>query len=954
MSYLFNASNFVNKQTEEQLALALDKQATFLTPNTRLAAHLNKIIDTLSANRVKNAEVCWPSINILPFDAWAMSIWNARLLRGELPAKLVLSSSQDIQYWEQVISESTYGQSLLSLSSTAKLAQQGYQLLRQWQIDIEEQAFDFSSSLDSEAFYHWINAYEESLSATEHIAFVDAQTHLLSLDLEDDMPPIIMVGFQSPSPLQIELAKNLSSKSHKVTQLYLKRKNEQTSIISCVDFPDELIAASRWAKLRSAEDPSANIAVVIQNLAQNKLATERVFQQYFDEDALNTGGISSAGAFNISAGTPLSETATVSIALSLIETMVAPLAIDRWSFLLCSAYLGDESIDLEFRRALISSCHSAGNAEFTLTQIARLFEWDKPNFKTFVNIGAKGNEHPFQIRLNQCVNRSRSLRRRTKEKSTQYPSQWIAEIQAVLEDFGWPGNRTLNSDEYQQCQRFSACCDSFSSLDAVVGNVGLSQAIRLFKSHCHDSTYHRETTDDAGKGNIVQVLGSLEASGQTFDYLWLVGMSERQWPQPPKTHPLIPRSLQIENNMPSASSEQEFVYAGALTEAYLNSAKNIVVSYPSVIDEIPVHLSPLVNSLINDSSLVEMPRETYNGVEGSSLEPMNDSPLEHVADHFGLSYPDAQQEEVNSVLKGGASMLKDQAENPFKAYIKWRLGIRALGPIVTGVSPLERGNTTHAALEYIWQALGGSASLHDCTDAQLLTLVIESIESTFDKIISRRFESIPSRLLALEKQRLQTTLETWLSLEKQRPDFLIKSLEESLDVQLEGYTIHLRIDRMDRLTDDSLLLLDYKTGLTKPSGWWDDRISDPQLPLYLYALRQLLALDNKGSGALYVPGSLGFASLKSGQIAIDGIAEDESVALDIKGITTISKRRNHNRVDWADLENHWNKGLASLMREILQGYAAVDTLRTKSVDTELEAIMRLRVSETTSTLNELG
>ena len=189
-------------------------------------------------------------------------------------------------------------------------------------------------------------------------------------------------------------------------------------------------------------------------------------------------------------------------------------------------------------------------------------------------------------------------------------------------------------------------------------------------------------------------------------------------------------------------------------------------------------------------------------------------------------------------------MLKDYNVNPLKTYLKWRLGARPLGEVVLGVSALERGNAIHAALEVIWQSLGGSAALQDCTAEQISQLVNDSADAALDDVFARRFAPLSVRLRMLEKQRLQNTLENWLKLEADRPGFIIESLERALVFSIGGQTLRLRIDRIDRLEDGQLILIDYKSGATQPSGWLDDAVTEPQLPLYVCAMDNLMGKDN--------------------------------------------------------------------------------------------------------------
>ena len=242
--------------------------------------------------------------------------------------------------------------------------------------------------------------------------------------------------------------------------------------------------------------------------------------------------------------------------------------IEQWLALLHSPLIGDESWDILMRRHLIAKAHDAGVREYTLLQISRLLTWRSAHKDTDEKDAlAAGLEGAAQYLIGWQSGRAKG------QSKQDLPSQWLPVFKKILSFFLWPGSRTLNSDEYQQLTRFESQCDSFASFDVVVGQVPLAKAAQLFRRHCQQQVFHRETIYQPGAPKHVQVLGGLEASGQTFDYIWLVGMSERQWPAMPQAHPLIPRALQLEYSMPSSSVEREFEYAKSLTTGYLLSLK---------------------------------------------------------------------------------------------------------------------------------------------------------------------------------------------------------------------------------------------------------------------------------------------------------------------------------------------------------------------------------------------
>ena len=91
----------------------------------------------------------------------------------------------------------------------------------------------------------------------------------------------------------------------------------------------------------------------------------------------------------------------------------------------------------------------------------------------------------------------------------------------------------------------------------------------------------------------------------------------------------------------------------------------------------------------------------------------------------------------------------------------------------------------------------------------------------------------PERFRRLEHQRLVDLLRQWLEIEKRRRPFEVVEQELDRKAELGGLILKIRPDRMDRYTDGTHAVLDYKTSKDLKMADWDgDRPAAPQLPLY--------------------------------------------------------------------------------------------------------------------------
>ena len=79
-------------------------------------------------------------------------------------------------------------------------------------------------------------------------------------------------------------------------------------------------------------------------------------------------------------------------------------------------------------------------------------------------------------------------------------------------------------------------------------------------------------------------------------------------------------------------------------------------------------------------------------------------------------------------------------------------------------------------------------------------------------------EQMQPRYLELEEKRLVRLVTEWLEYERTRVPFTVDATEEDANPTIAGLTLKLRLDRLDRLNDGSLLVIDYKSGNVSPTS----------------------------------------------------------------------------------------------------------------------------------------
>src|SRR5262249_22850487 len=95
----------------------------------------------------------------------------------------------------------------------------------------------------------------------------------------------------------------------------------------------------------------------------------------------------------------------------------------------------------------------------------------------------------------------------------------------------------------------------------------------------------------------VQILGLIEAQGQRFDCLWVMGLTDQVWPRDAHPNPFIPIALQKKAGIPQASAESSLAYDRRITDEWKRSAAEVVFSHPMQDEERNLAPSPLISDV---------------------------------------------------------------------------------------------------------------------------------------------------------------------------------------------------------------------------------------------------------------------------------------------------------------------------------------------------------------------
>jgi len=869
----------------------LDRNTTLITVNQRLSRVLRAQFDR---TRLARGERVWESPDILPYAAWIRRCWQDYIAVADGPVPSLLEPEQDLTLWQGVVAEDASaadGPALIRGVDTAHNAQAAWALLRDF--DLEFERLPASASAEVRAFRDWARAYDRRCRDAHRVDAASAALllarHAAPAIAASGVERILLAGFERLTPRQQSMFDGLGAHGVSVQPWQPPKHASRARRVAFPEQDDELECAARWAR-RCVEDGAAGpVGIVVPDLAAVRHRVEAIFEDVFTPGANRPGAVEPARAFNVSLGAPLAELPVVSDALLAMRAMTGRISLrdaGRW---LLSPYLGGGEPYLRAR--LDAELRRIGEPYYTLARLAELAA--RVVERAGAGTGTGGDTAIGTLLI--------ALERRTSAAARPYPlSEWATRFSSWLLDAGWPGARTLTSEEYQAVRAFRELLASFAALGPLAAPSDHTAAL----TRLHEMA-ERQLFQPRSETVAVQILGVLEAVGVDYSHLWLSGLHHQAWPEPARPNPFLPITWQRAHRMPRADSAQQLAFAQNWSERMLSSAPEVIVSHPLQQGDEALRASALVTHVpCADAESVA----AYTGrldlhqvhADAPALEQLEDS-LAPAAD-------------FESAVRGGVAIIKDQAACPFRAFAVHRLGAVDVAAPDSSLDPRVRGNLVHRLLERLWQTLEGQAQLLALGGDERMRIVRTSVERVLADEARQRPQTLRGRLLALEQERLEALAHAWLAIEAERSPFRVEA-ELDRSASIAGLPLTLRPDRADRLEDGRIFLVDYKTGRSEPGDWFGERPEEPQLPLYA------LAMDDAGSGAI---AGLAFGVLRPGVLGYRGLGADGDLAPGVDAVDASRIRGAREAADWDAHMALWRARLERLAEAFLSGDARVD------------------------------
>ena len=824
-------------------------------------------------HRARRAEglTAWPAPNILDWKTFVRAAWEERTLDKE-DSRLLLNPTQEQSLWSAIAGTGRHMATLLEgpRHRLAALAMEAHELLCAYAPRFLRPSARTAWQQDAAAFSGWLTAFDEACRAGNLLSPIRLPLELISM-LESESvqrPPLLLAGFDRILPVQRSLFDAWGAWQEAVP-------NEQAEQILYHHAPDaqaELDACALWSSRQLAAHPNARLLVVTQNAAASGLRgqIERAF--------LRHTGPASSPLFEFSLGVPLSQVALPHAAHLLLRWLTGSL----------------EEHELDW---LFSTGHAAANPQESTALQAHMRDLRRHALQQPHWTLAAFIEHPPDTLLpTPWVNRMTEAKRRLADfaRRPQTPLDGAELVQRLLESIHFATGRPLSSAEFQAAHRWQQAVETAGSLGFDGRRIQWQDFLSILARTLDETLFAPESRDAP-----IQIAGPAESAGLTADAVWFLGASEDAWPPSGSTHPLLPLQVQREANMPHASPQLDWDLAHAITTRLLASAKEVHFSYAKQNAGVEARPSPLIAQLAGPPQ--PLPPEL--------IAPPSPSPLTVSFEDFSrIPFPPGK-------VPGGAGVLTNQSQCPFKAFATARLAAQSWEPAEAGLTPSQRGKLLHAVLHAVWAGPpDGIRTLHEL---QILPdrqpFVAAHVHRVFqNEIRSELRQRMPRRYLELEEQRLIRLVTEWLDYEATRIAFEVTETEAARTIHLAGLTFDLRLDRIDRLNDSSLLVIDYKSGDVTPKSWDLPRPDDVQLPLYAG-----FALEREDE----ILGGLVIAKVRAGDLTFSGRVGDAKATL-FTGLKTNSTLVKNSLT--AEQLIDWRESIEQLAKDFLAGNAEVD------------------------------
>lgn len=864
------------------LELASDLEAVLLTghtvvvPTAQRAAALRL---AFAARQLRQGRRAFRTPDVRSLSGWLRGQPGARGDDGQTLRRL--GASEEWLLWRRAVGEAAARLSLPA-AGLADAVRQSAMLLYEW--GIAPAALRESATPEAQLL-------RDSLAAMDgYVAQLGAAAPWRALhDLARSPPRRVPVfaGFAPPTPARRALLEAWRRSGTPAQELASACGGPRGRRLSATDPSAELALLAHWSRERLEADPAARLLVIVPELAHRQAEVRRVFDAALDPCYPRPAAGGDAAPYAVEGGQPLAGYAPVAEGLRTLRLLAADVelaVISQWlraDFWLRPAGSRRALLDAWLRgvvpprlnaRQLLQALRAAppallAHADEVAALLLRLLEAFADGSST--TLGAWGGRFTRVFAL--CALHAGAARQR--DSRAQQVLQRLDEL-------------------LQECATLPDALGTFEGVDAVAVFTRLLARTRF-----------EPATGDAA----VTISAALADPVVHYDGIWVSGLHAGVLPQRARFDPFIPLSLQRAAGIITADAPALVEQAGQVLDILCRSSREFIVSAPQHAEDLELAASALLARYPPEAQAAPQPDAQWPQLIRASRR------IQEFVDESGVDWPRAVP------LPSGTRAVELQSRCPFRAYAQLRLRAEPLESPVPGITPRERGQMLHRALELLWQQLRDSSALAAARASRTLAQQVGDCVARAGAEILRGTDTDDSAdpafsaaadatgLLALRRAAIArelgraTRLITALcDLEASRSAFAVHELESKHRVRIGQALLDVRIDRMDRLGDGTHVILDYKSGRAVTPDWEVEQTTHPQLLVYLQATRAPVS-------------ALAVAHLDPKSVVFKGIGDEDFRLPGVRGTAG----------SWSQQLLAWNEQVTQLADDFVRGAARV-------------------------------
>jgi ATP-dependent helicase/nuclease subunit B len=848
----------------------LEQHGTLIVPTRQRAAAVRL---AYGAAMVARGRRTWASPDVLPFRAWLeRELDRARVLGAVLPRRL--SGLSAWLLWREAVLNAAEPRAVLAPLQLIDPLRTTVALLEDYGIT--------PSASDSPEAALLLAARSHFRRSCEALGALDSGSWVACARFVRPSARVMLTGFTAIGP-----ALRAWLEQHDARVLAPTGGEAHSPCVAHAQTPaSEAESAAEWCAQRLTADPTARLLIVVPRLAEQRPLWQRALAQRLDYERILRPVAAAArpSAYAIEGGQPLDSFPLVRAALAVIR-------------------LGADQLDFESLSALLRSPYLPA---WDLAQRCRLDVWLR---QQNIDVAARAPLEALRGRISRelgsaAVELLRSLLSGTAAAGSIDTSSWARLFAAWLSAPQWPGS-ALGSDELQVRVRFDELLGELATVEAGRAPLTLGDAASLLCELASRTSFEPASDDVA-----VTLTSSLADPIVRYDGIWVAGLTAEAWPAPVQPDPFLPLALQYAAGLPQSSAETQLQRARQMQQLWAQRGVQCVLSWPASEEERPSDPSPLLQGLPTYASGADR-FSLAHWLAGLA------APLRALRDVRGPRWP------VGQPLPGGVRLLELQALCPFRGFTQLRLHALELPRPRPGVDGRWRGQILHRSLELLWQEIRNWDALVAFEPEDARDLVRRCATRATREVMQTHGAGLYTELLQRERERTQALLLQALEWERAREPFSAQALETKQPLALGEGALRLRLDRVDRLADGRLAIIDYKSGQDRGFDPLAERLTQPQLPAYAVALGEAVA-------------AVLTLHVRPRSVRARGIADRPDRIRKLPGPPPGTA--------WPSLLARWHGQLQDLAREFLGGHAAVDPQPDACKHCHLHTLCRIDAS----------